>query len=248
MIPKPETNNAQVAVEAGFAQLKRSLLNATASGHESLEAYREAGQALIRLKDILPHGRFIKEVGARVHCTKQWSARLMKLAREWPDIMKAFDAAKTAGRTLGRSEFSVDGALAFVAKWRRNTGANSESTRRSGTRHSSAKAQESEALRQQLFATQFELGRARARIRALEAELRLARGVPDPQPIDPATMARAAKVAALWHRGAFAGERANAESRLRAMAKRFGRTLDEFIAECGLKSPADWTSAAAEAA
>jgi hypothetical protein len=65
MTPEPETSNAQAAVEASFAELNRSLLKATASGHESLEAYREAGQALIRLKEILPHGRFIKEVGAR---------------------------------------------------------------------------------------------------------------------------------------------------------------------------------------
>jgi hypothetical protein len=42
----------------------------------------------------------------------------MKVDREWPNIMAAIEWAKASQR-LTRSEFSVDGALALLAAWRR---------------------------------------------------------------------------------------------------------------------------------
>ena len=76
------------------------------------------GGHLREAKRILPHGDFGREVKARLGFERQWSARLVQLHEEWPDVSKAIEWAKSENR-LTRSELGVDRALALVAEWRR---------------------------------------------------------------------------------------------------------------------------------
>jgi hypothetical protein len=230
------TNNAQAVVDAKFAEAQRGLQLGERSGWDSLVGFCQSGRAFIDIKAILPHGQFGRQVEARCRCSRQWRTQLMKLARQWPDVENAFAWARANNHAL---KFSVDGALALAAKWRREmTGTGSE--RPSQTRRTSRRSDEAEELRRQLRAARAEVARAHARIRILETELSCRNGTLSRTFIDPKTKALAEKVGALWHRGV-GGERLCAEQRLRAMAERLGRSMREFVAECGLKCPADWT-------
>jgi hypothetical protein len=181
------SSNTQAEIEAICAGVLRSLHAGTDGSWESLQAYRQAGIGLMQLKDMLPHGQFLKEVEIRFRIGKSWAASLMRLADKWDDVERAVNWM----REKGPLSLSVDGALALVKKWRQamsgdaadHRPAPERQRRPAGTRRM-AKAEEE--LHQQLEAMQAELLRANTRIRFLEAEVARLQSQ-----IDPATEAYA---------------------------------------------------------
>ena len=113
-----QRSNFETIADAMFDDAYRDLRSATGNSFDALKTHARVGGRLIRLKEHLGHGNFEREVEARLGLKKQWRARLMKVDREWPNIMAAIEWAKASQR-LTRSEFSVDGALALLAAWRR---------------------------------------------------------------------------------------------------------------------------------
>jgi hypothetical protein len=162
-------NNSTTTCEAITAKIKCDLQVATGCSFDSLKTHAEIGAGLNQLKCIIPHGDFGRYVETHLRLKKQWRVRLMKLAAEWTDVLKAFEWAGAMGLMI-RSEFSVDGALALLGKWRqRDVEDQSQPPKRPS--HQSPRESKSVTLLEVLFFTLGELERARAQIRFLEAEL-----------------------------------------------------------------------------
>jgi hypothetical protein len=95
------------------------------SGLDTLLAFRDIGKALHEAKEAIgsiPRGAFgqwAEENGCGF--SKEWRARLMLLASEWQEFETAMRWAEARGRKLGRTEFSVDGAIALLREWRQAT-------------------------------------------------------------------------------------------------------------------------------
>jgi hypothetical protein len=232
-----QASNSQAEIGARRAVVTRALESATSSSWEGLHAHKSAGAGLIQLKEVVPHGQFRREVETRVQISKQWAAKLMQLHRCWPQIEDAFAWAQSSGQSLSRTEFSVDGALALLRKWERRNDADAEPPplSRGQARARQTSRDEIEDLKRQLREALAQLDAARERIRALEAEIYRPKSIPGRLPIDDKTKSRAENLAALWQRPGTEDEGRNAEQRLREMAERFGRTLTEFLDECGLE-------------
>jgi hypothetical protein len=208
-------SNTLAEIEAICAGVLSSLHSGTNSSWESLQAHCQAGIGLMRLKEMLPHGQFLNEVKTRFGIGKQWSASLMKLAHDWDDI----EHAVTWARESGPLSLSVDGALALVKKWRQAmSGDIADDTPAPEPQRGAAGIRRmskiEEELRQQLEATQAELMQANARIRFLETEIARLQSQ-----VHPAT------------------EAYDEETAIRS-----GGTLPDFLSECGVKSPVDWTN------
>lgn len=90
------SNNAEnpSAHEIEFDRLKQALQSGTGSGRQSLDGFRAAGDTLVKLKSIIPHGKFGCEVTLRVGI--EWRAE--KAAENWRQHGVTFDqAAKAIG-------------------------------------------------------------------------------------------------------------------------------------------------------
>ncbi|HWL80118.1 MAG TPA: hypothetical protein VNR89_04135 [Roseomonas sp.] len=226
------------------------LAKASGAGLDTLHAFRSVGASLLDAKEILSgqKGAFGAWCDDNFKFSKEWRARLMKLAAAWDDFLAAKEWAEGQGRLLGRKEYSVDGALAFINEWKKATNPAPEGEGEDGSEGgegegASAKAKkksQAEILREQL-------AEALERIRALEAELAKAKGqkagakaeqkAEQPggaKPVDGATKNRARKVWGLYEKGATQGERDAAKARLEEMAQKFGMDFDAFVRACGL--------------
>jgi hypothetical protein len=76
------SSNSETVLDGLVERCNRSLKRGREAGLGSLQAYRDAGAALLELKKLLPRGRFGPVAEARCGCSKQWRTRLMQLARE----------------------------------------------------------------------------------------------------------------------------------------------------------------------
>lgn len=112
-------SNSETVIEAIINETDRDL-SAAGNDLEGLKAHSRAGQRLSELKTHLDHGSFNRVVLERLGINRGWRAKLMKVGRLWPDIVTAIEWAKAHGR-LTRSGYSVDGALALLADWQRDT-------------------------------------------------------------------------------------------------------------------------------
>lgn len=113
-------SNSEPTVDSIFEAAAREVQRACGKSFAALEANMRLGGYLDKLKEVLPHGEFGREVKARLGFDRQWSARLVLLHEAWHDVLKAIECAKSENR-LTRSELGVDRALALVAEWRRKT-------------------------------------------------------------------------------------------------------------------------------
>ncbi len=166
-------SNRQVAIEEVASRIARELKKGVGSSRDSLLSHVAVGAALIEFKELTPHGEFIHQIGVRFGLQKQWSARLMKLSVEWPNIRKAIEWAEATGQ-MTRSEYSVDGAFALLAKWRYETAEDepgSPRPRGSDHRRPQHDAVKPVNLLQFLLMALAALAHARARILLLEAEV-----------------------------------------------------------------------------
>jgi hypothetical protein len=198
-----ETPDNGPALAAIIGEVKANIERASVNGLDSLKAFRDIGRGLIEAKDLIgtkPKGAFGAWCDANFPFSKEWRARLMRLAGEWPIVNASLAwAEREMKRTLGRKEYSVDGALALAAefvKWAANlspedaadlkaaisglaeriaeihakgSGEGSDEGSGEGSGEGSKKESPTEKLRR-------ELAEALERIKALEAELAKSKG------------------------------------------------------------------------
>jgi hypothetical protein len=233
-------SNSETAVESLIARCNESLQRGKDGGLASLTAYRDAGVALLELKEILPRGQFGPVATERCACSKQWRARLMEVAREWDDLQVTLQWAERHRPELIRKVYSVDGALAVLRLWRRAQTGDAPTNRcRTGKPSLASILRENARLKEDLNA-------AAAYIEFLEKKLdafRPAAAAEQQHEIDPDARDKIEKVAALWRRGGTDGERSAAVHRLDDIAQRYGRTFRDLLHECKIESPARWTFA-----
>jgi len=232
-------SNSATALDGLVERCKQSLQRGMEQGVASLEAYRDAGAALVELKELLPRGQFGPVAEARCDCCKQWRARLMKLHQEWDDILSARGWAESSGRDLGRKAYSVDGALDLLNRWRRAERGDVPSAKSSP----SAKPR----LQREIDLLRDGVSAMKAQVALLEEELAVF--VPpvtetNRQDIDEPTRLKVQKIAGYWLlRGCADGERYSAVKKLYNIARPLGWNLRDFLRECAIESPADWTFA-----
>jgi hypothetical protein len=267
-----ETTQQASNNEAFLAGCKDNILSnlriASGAGKESLTAFAQIGQDLLEAKEAIghtPRGAFGTWCEANFPFSKEWRARLMKLAGDWKAIRAAMAWAESKGQVLGRKEYSVDGAFALLADYLAKAeisdieadcgpeyadrareaeakAADKEQAKADKAEAKGKEKSEAETLREQL-------AEALERIRALEDELRIAKGgkaKPEAKQapgVDAATKARARKIYALATKGATEGERGAAMHKLADIATKLGLTLEAFLEACGLE-PLDYQQAA----
>ena len=232
-------SNSQTALDGLVERCNQSLQHGMEGGLASLEAHRDAGAALLELKELLPWGQFGPVAEARCGCSKQWRARLMQLNREWENVQAAMRWAESCGRNLGRRAYSVDGAVALVNEWRRAEAGDARPSKsaRSAKPRMEAILRESAILKERLSA-------AAAYIAGLEDELAELRSLAsERQEVDAPTRDEIKKVAALWLGGGKDAERRSAVHQLWGIARRRGWNLRDLLHECAIEGPADWTFA-----
>jgi hypothetical protein len=258
--------------EAFLAGCKDNILSnlriASGAGRDSLAAFAQIGRDLLEAKEAIgptPRGAFGAWCEANFPFSKEWRARLMKLAGDWKAIRAAMAWAESKGQVLGRKEYSVDGAFALLedyltraeisdveddcgaeyAERAREAEAKADERRRKKAEKDAEKGDkksEAETLREQL-------AEALGRIRELEEELRRAKGgkakpeAKEAPGVDAATKARARKIYALATKGATEGERGAAMHKLVDIATKLGMTFEAFLEACGLE-PLDYQQAA----
>jgi hypothetical protein len=172
----PIRSNIDAVKEAISDRITRNLKVATGSSFDSLHAHWHVSQGLEELKSHLPRRTFGDYVEKHFGLKKQWRCRLMKLGKEWPHVLTAIEWAKAKGE-ITRSEFSVDGALALVAKWRRDecgyasAATSSSSAGRNRRSRSPGGTDNSIDLLPLLILSLAALKQARAHILFLEAEI-----------------------------------------------------------------------------
>lgn len=181
-------NNSRMVIETLAARCKESLKRGGIGGLESLHAFRDPGHALCQIKDIAPRGKFGAIADQLCGCSKQWRARLMKLDREWDDVNRALEWARSHGRQLGARAYSVDGALALLKEWRRAQDTTAHPTTRA-TRSRPVGLEEilceMGTLKSENAALKIQLSAAEADIVGLEAQLvALQSKMPAAQPLD----------------------------------------------------------------
>jgi hypothetical protein len=254
-------SNSQTVVESLISRYSESLERGKRAGRDSLEAYRDAGAALLQLKDLLPRGQFGSIALARCGCSKQWRARLMQIDREWNDVVAALGWAETGARELLRKAYSVDGALLVLKAWRRAQNGHSPQEsrarrRQSDTEQGERRAQNGRAPQEPrarrlhsdteqgaVCKLKQDLSAAAAYIAVLEEEHDgcAANSSGDDKHLDDLDRSKVQKVATLWRRPGTEGEGKAAARTLRALARRLGRPLGHLLQECGIDGPADWT-------
>src|SRR4051794_28664889 len=117
----PHHSNMAVepALEAIANSIHERLSNALKSSERSLKEHRAIGEALLKAKPLVRRG-YLKWAKDEFGFSKQWCARLTKLAGSWDDCGKARSWAEEQGQLPG-NEFSVDGALALTRRWKAET-------------------------------------------------------------------------------------------------------------------------------
>jgi hypothetical protein len=156
-------------------QYRESIGRARAGGWHALKEFRAAGAAIREMKAILPRGDFGPEIEERCGCTRQWAARLMKLDREWDDVVAGFGWTREAKPELDCSSYSVDGALRVAKLYRaRKDGYEPQVRRRSSTR-SSKILDDLAAARERLAALELEASGIRKQLADAEKELKAAK-------------------------------------------------------------------------
>ena len=181
-------SNCQTVIDAIIDEADRDL-SAAGNSFDGLKAHARGGQRLGELKTHLDHGSFDRVVQARLGIKRAWRAKLMKVGREWPDIVIAIEWAN-ANNSLTRSDYSVDGALSLLATWRRetangdNSGAADENSPAGSyvankTISKKKLVEQLELVKQFAMKLLLELIRARRRIAFLESEIERLSGSPD---------------------------------------------------------------------
>jgi hypothetical protein len=229
-------SNSQATVESLIARCNESLQLGKDGGLASLTAYRDAGVALLELKEVLPRGRFGHVATEGCGCSKQWRARLMQLAREWDDMCAALMWAESNGSNLVRKAYSVDGALALVRAWR--TAQNGDARPKAATR-----ARRSGPTEREVAHLKKMLNAAARYIAVVEEELAACTGTPNGKRsgIDDADRSKVQKVATLWLRPGTDGEGSAAAHELRALSCRLGWPIRDLLHACEIEGPVDWT-------
>ncbi|MPR30500.1 hypothetical protein FS320_37205 [Microvirga tunisiensis] len=149
------------ALDAIADSIRERLWTAQKSSEKSLNEHRAIGEALLKAKSLVRRG-YLKWAKDEFGFSKQWCARLTKLAGLWDDCGKARFWAEEQGQLPG-NEFSVDGALALTRRWKAET-----SEPRSVA--NKPKRQTLSELRTELEATRAGLAEARAEIDRLRAQ------------------------------------------------------------------------------
>lgn len=258
--------------EAFLAGCKDNILSnfriARDAGKDSLAAFANIGRDLLDAKEAIgptPRGAFGTWCEANFPFSKEWRARLMKLAGDWKAIRAAVVWAESKGQVLGRKEYSVDGAFALLADYLAKAEisdieADCGEEYADRAREAEAKAAEKEKAKAEKAETKGkgkseaetlreQLAEALERIYHLEAELNKAKGgkaKPEAKQapgVDSATKARARKIHALATKGATEGERGAAMHKLADIATKLGLTLEAFLEACGLE-PLNYQQAA----
>jgi hypothetical protein len=222
----PESNS-QTTIESLVARCNESLQRGRNGGLASLEAYREAGVALLELKEVLPRGQFGPVATERCACSKQWRARLLEVARHWDDIGRALEWADSGSSNQSHKARSVDGALSVLRAWRR--------------------AQDGDPRPKQVRSTVTDLkGKLAAHsryIELLEQELAAASGDTSRQrqALGPDDRRRVSEITTRWLDGRMADDSFAAARQLRAITVRLGWPLRELLHQCGIEGPVGWT-------
>jgi hypothetical protein len=149
------------ALDAIADSIRERLSTAQKSSEKSLNEHRAIGEALLKAKPLVRRG-YLKWAKDEFGFSKQWCARLTKLAGSWDDCGKARSWAEEQGQLPG-NEFSVDGALALTRRWKAET---------SGPRNVATKPKRHtlSEVRAELEATLADLAEARAEINRLRAQ------------------------------------------------------------------------------
>ena len=262
-------SNAEAFLSEAVSNIRRNMVAANGAGFNSLQAFANIGYDLLQAKEAIgpaPRGAFGAWCEANFPFSKEWRARLMKLAEQWKAITVAFHWAEQKGLTLGRKEYSVDGALAFLNEYLTKAEISeieaelgpeyAEKAREAEAKaaeREQAKAEKGEKKKSEAEILREQLAEALERIRELEAELNRAKGgkakaKPEAEKpganVDSATKARARKVYGLATKGATEGERSAATHKLTEMATKLGLSLADFLQACGLEPLADFQQAA----
>lgn len=257
-------NNAGAALQFIRESIKGNMIQAEGAGLDTLRAFRFIGDSLGEAKDILGKGDFGKWAEAEFGFSKEWRARLMRLAKLWEGVEAAMLWAQGEGRILGRKEYSVDGALALLAEWAREQpeaaralGAafaeiadkEAEKAEKKAARQAEAEGDEGEGgeagegeseaerLRKALAEALAEIAKLRAEVQNLKAGAAQGEAPKGEAPeVDAKLKARARKVRTLAEKGATEGERDAAKARLAEMAKGAGfANVADFLTAAGLE-------------
>jgi hypothetical protein len=232
------SSNSNIARERMVLRCNEAQHRGKQSGLASLEAYRDAGAALRELKELLPRGDFGPVAQARCGCSKQWRAQLMRLDREWDNVLTALRWAESSGRQFGRKAYSVDGALALIKAWRRaESGAAPPNPTCRTAKPSSA------SLLRENAVFKYRLNASTELIKVLEEELAKSRSAEQHrQDIDAPDRDEIRKLTACWLRGGTDGESYAAARQLHEFACRLGwdHVLD-LVRAC--EGKVDWTFA-----
>jgi hypothetical protein len=103
------------ALEAITISIHERLSNALKSSEKSLDEHRAIGEALLKAKPLVRRG-YLHWAKERFGFSKQWCARLTKLAESWDQCLQARSWAEEQGYTAN-NRYAVDGALALVRRW-----------------------------------------------------------------------------------------------------------------------------------
>ena len=153
----------ETAVEAIAYTILERLPRAQKSSEQSLDEHRAIGEALLRAKPLIRRG-YLNWAKERFGFSKQWCARLTKVAETWDDCVKARSWAEEQGHAVN-SGYSVDGALALVRKWKSATLPAPQGNA------TSVKRQKASELKSDLEAARTELEIARLEIEDKDAKL-----------------------------------------------------------------------------
>ena len=115
-IPTRQTNLLSKLSQTAFVSGSQ---RAQKSSEQSLDEHRAIGEALLKAKPLVRRG-YLKWAKEKFGFSKQWCARLTKLAVSWDDCLTARSWAEEQGQLPG-NEFSVDGALALIRRWKVET-------------------------------------------------------------------------------------------------------------------------------
>jgi hypothetical protein len=83
---------------------------------DAVKAARQSGELLIKVKDKVPKKKFLKyceDTPIGKACSPSWRARVMKLAKHWPEIYAVWE------QTDEDVSFTVDGLLKMWRAWKR---------------------------------------------------------------------------------------------------------------------------------
>jgi hypothetical protein len=161
--PRRSNMADEPALEAIADSIRERLSTAQKSSERSLDEHRAIGEALLTAKPLVRRG-YLKWAKEKFGFSKQWCARLTKLAESWDDCRKARSWAEEQGHIVNNG-YTVDGALAMVRKWQNTTRPALQGNA------ASVKRQKSTELKANLEAACAELDAARVQIQEKDAKL-----------------------------------------------------------------------------